>query len=165
MARTLPFHGGNTGSIPVGTTNVFQICYNKIMVILTLTQYADWAYLLLRLVIGLVFVVHGWPKLKSLKTNAQHFEAMDLKPGSFWGTVVAFVEFFGGLAVFFGLYAQLAAVLLAVNMLVATLWKMRRGQGLAGGYELDLLLLTSALVFATVGAGIYSLDYAWVFGY
>lgn len=130
-----------------------------------LAYYADWAYLLLRVMFGLIFVTHGWPKLKSLKTNANHFEAMGIKPGKFWGTIVALVETVGGLALVVGLYTQVAAVLIAVDMLVSSIWKMKRGQGLVGGYELDLTLLLVALLFATIGAGVYSLDFYWFFGY
>jgi len=135
------------------------------MFIQFLTYYAEWTYLILRVVLGLLFVAHGWPKLKSLKTNASHFEAMGFKPGNFWGTIVAVVETVGGLALILGLYTQVAAVLIAINMSVAAVWKGKRGQGFVGGYEFDLILLTVALVFATVGAGVYSLDFYWFFGY
>lgn len=128
-----------------------------------LTGFAGLAHLLARLVFGMVFLVHGWPKLKSLKTTAQNFDAMGFKPGNFWGTLVALVEFFGGLAVLFGFFTSLAALLLAINMTVATLWKIGRGQGFSGGYEFDLLLLVTSLFLATLGAGYYSLDYYWVF--
>lgn len=135
------------------------------MFIQFLTYYSDWAYLALRLVIGLIFLAHGWPKLKSLKTNANHFEAMGFKTGQFWGTIVALIETIGGVALIIGLYAQVAAVLIVVDMLVASIWKIRRGQGLVGGYELDLILLLVTLLFATIGAGVYSLDFYWFFGY
>ena len=128
------------------------------MYIQFLTNYVDWAYFLVRLVFGLIFIAHGWPKVKNLKTTSQNFEAMGFKPGGFWGTVVALVEAIGGLAIIVGFYAQVAALLLAVNMLVAMFWKISRKQGLVGGFEFDLLLLVVALLLATGGAGIYSLD-------
>ncbi len=127
-----------------------------------LSLYADWAYLLLRVAFALVFIIHGWPKLKNLKENAKNFEAMGFKPGNLWGSVVAIVETFGGLAIFFGFYTQIAALLIAVNMLVAMLWKMKKGHGFVSGYEFDLILFVVALLFATVGAGLYSLDYNWL---
>ena len=127
-----------------------------------LSGFAAWAYLLLRLVFGLVFIVHGWPKLKSLKTTHKNFEAMGFKPGSLWGTVVALVEFFGGLAVFLGLLTSLAASLLVINMIVATVWKLSRKQGFVGGYEFDLLLVIVGLTLATIGPSGYSLD-LWLF--
>jgi len=123
-----------------------------------LTNYGDLAALALRFAISAIFIAHGWPKIKDLKTTASNFEMMGFKPGNFWGTVVAVVEFIGGLCILFGFLTQIAAVLLAIDMLVASIWKIRSGQKLIGGYELDIILLTAALVLATLGPGIYSLD-------
>ncbi len=116
---------------------------------------SDWTLLSLRLIIAAIFLAHGLPKIKNLKQNAQNFTGMGFKPGAFWGTIVAFVEVFGGLAVLTGAYIQIAGILLAVNMLVAALWKKKQGMKLVNGYELDLLLLTALLVLATVGPGVY----------
>lgn len=123
-----------------------------------LLVFNDFGLLLLRVVLGLIFLVHGWPKIKNLKETHANFEMMGFRPGVFWGTVVAMVEFFGGLLLIAGLFTQLVAVLIAIQMLVATAWKMKRKQGLAGGYEFDLLLAVSALVLATSGSGLISLD-------
>ena len=46
-------------------------------------------------------------------------------------------------------------------MLVALVWKMRNGQSLVGGYELDLLLFLTALMLAANGGSPYSLDNYW----
>lgn len=127
------------------------------MVIL-LSIFSEWALLALRLVIGAIFLAHGWPKLKNLKTTAQNFQMMGFRPGSFWGPLVALVETLGGLAVIFGLGAQYAGLILAFDMLIAMLWKMKNGQKLVGGFELDLTLLAAGLILATLGAGSYSLD-------
>ena len=124
----------------------------------TLLVFNDFGLLLLRIVLGLIFLVHGWPKIKNLKETHANFEMMGFKPGAFWGTIVAMVEFFGGLLLIAGLFTQLAAILIAIQMLVATAWKMKRKQKLAGGYEFDLLLVASALVLATSGSGLVSLD-------
>lgn len=124
----------------------------------TLLIFSDWTILILRLAFGVIFLAHGLPKIKNLKVTAQNFEMMGFKPGAFWGTIVAFVEFFGALALIIGFYTQVAALLIAVNMLVATLWKMKNKQGLVGGYEFDLTLAAAALLLATLGGGLYSLD-------
>lgn len=119
---------------------------------------SGWALLILRVVFGALFIAHGWPKIKSLKTNAQNFEMMGFKPGNFWGTIVAIVEFFGGLAIILGLYVQLAGLLLVINMGVATIWKIKRGHKFVGGFELELILATVGLALATLGGGLYGLD-------
>ena len=104
---------------------------------------------------------YGLPKIKDLKTTWQNFEMMGFKPGVLWGTIVAVVEFFGGLLLISGLLTSAAAFVLAIEMAVATIWKIKRGQKLAGGFELDLLLVVSLLTIATLGGGIYSLDSYW----
>jgi putative oxidoreductase len=122
------------------------------------------ALFLLRVFFGLVFLIHGWPKIKDLKQTAANFNGMGFKPGIFWGTIVAVVEFFGGLLLIVGLFTQIVALLLAIQMLVATVWKIRRKQPFAGGYEFDLALLLIGLILATSGGGNFSLD-SWLSWY
>lgn len=119
--------------------------------------FSDVALLLLRVVFGAIFLAHGWPKLKDLATNAQNFEMMGFKPGKLWGTIVAFAEVVGGIAVIVGLGIQYASLILAFNMAVATAWRIKRGQKLVGGFELEILLVAAGLVLATLGGGVYSL--------
>ena len=126
---------------------------------------ADISLLLLRLVLGLIFVVHGWPKIRNLKMTAHHFESMGFHPGNLWGTVVALVEFFGGLAVFFGFFSHLGALGIAIVMLVSVFWKMSKGQGLVGGFELDLVLLAVAIAVLLLGSGGYSIERSMIGGY
>ncbi len=123
-----------------------------------LSGFSDYYLVIARLVIGAVFLAHGWPKLRNLPMTWQNFSMMGFKPGMFWGTIVALIEVFGGLAIILGLGVQPAAFLLAINMIVAALWKKSRGQKLVGGFELDLALFSALLILAGVGAGAYSLD-------
>lgn len=124
----------------------------------SLVTFGEFALLAARLVYGAIFAVHGWPKIKNLKNNAQNFEMMGFKPGVFWGTIVAITEFFGGLLLIIGWFTQVAALLLAAEMTVAAIWKIKRGEKFAGGWEFDLILMAVGLVLATVGGGIYGLD-------
>lgn len=125
-----------------------------------LFNYGNVGLLVLRLALGVIFLAHALSKLKDLKANAQGFEGMGFKPGGFWGTLVAIAETLGSLSVLFGFYTQWGALVLAVVMVVSTLWKISHKQGLIGGFELDLILLASALLLTTVPlGGIYSLDY------
>lgn len=121
--------------------------------------YGDWVLLFSRVVLAAVMIAHGWPKIKDLKMTAQNFDGMGFKPGIFWGTVVALVEFAGGLAVLVGFWAELAAGLFAVQMLVATLWKVKNKMSFVGGYELDLILVALAALTVTYGTGFYALQY------
>jgi len=120
--------------------------------------FSDWALVLLRLVLGLIFIAHGWPKIKDLKTTAQNFAAMGFRPGRFWGSLVASVEFFGGILFILGLFTQVAALILAIEFIVIMIWKLKIKQKLVGGYELDLILLAALLTLASMGSTLYSID-------
>lgn len=114
----------------------------------------------LRIGLAVVFMAHGYPKLfkkENFLGTAQFFESINIKPGKFWVIVVGVVEFFGGILLIVGLFTQLVALLLAVDMLVAIL-KVNFKKGLVGGYEFELILLLSALVLVVLGAGVFSLD-------
>ncbi len=116
------------------------------------------ALLLLRIFYGVLFVAHGWPKIKDLMQNAKNFEGMGFRPGLLWGTVVALLEFFGGLAIIAGLFTQALGLLLAIEMMVAAVWRIRKKHKFVGGYELDLALVLIGLILATLGGGIYAID-------
>jgi len=122
-----------------------------------LLVFSDWSLLLLRIVVGIIFLVHGWPKLKKLTETWGNFSMMGFKPGWFWGTIVAVLEVVGGALLLLGIWVQVPALLLAVQMMVVTLWKIKKGEKLSGGYEFDLLLVAGALVLVTMGGGAFSL--------
>jgi len=115
--------------------------------------FKNWALLFLRLAVGFVFLSHGLPKIKDLKHNAGGFDMMGFKPGWLWITLSAFLEVFGGILLILGIATQLVSLLLAGEMLITTVWKKIQGENLVGGYELDLVLLTSLLIIATAGGG------------
>ncbi len=126
-----------------------------------LSGFSDYYLVIARLIIGAIFLAHGWPKLRNLPATWQNFSMMGFKPGFFWGTVVAHVEFFGSLALIAGIGTQIVAALLVIDILVAALWKMSRGQKLIGGYELDIAILAAVLIIAGIGGGAYALDNYW----
>lgn len=128
--------------------------------ILFLANYQNLGLLLLRLALGVIFIAHGFGKLKNIKGTGEWFGSIGFKPGIFWGTVVGLAEFFGGWSVLVGWYSQWGALFIAAVMIVALLWKLKNKQKLIGGYELDLALLTSALLTSTIpGGGMYSITY------
>jgi len=119
------------------------------------------AFLLLRLGAAFVFMAHGLPKIKNLKVTAENFSAMGFRPGKFWGTSIGLLEVFGSIALIAGLFTQIFALLFAIEMVVAGLWKMRHKQKLVNGYELDFILFFVMLVLATSTNAPFSLD--WYF--
>ena len=117
-----------------------------------LAIFSDWSLLLLRLVFGVMFLYHGWPKIRDLKANAEGFNAMGFRPGKVWGTIVAFAEFFGGVLFVAGFYVQFAAAIIAVQFLVIIFWKLIKKEPLKN-LELDLLIFASLLILVTLGGG------------
>ena len=117
----------------------------------------------LRLVLAVILVVHGWPKLMDLRKTAGEFAAMGFRPGGFWGPLVALLEVFGGVGLLFGFFTQTFAVLFALQFVVIIVWKLARRKPF-GGIEFDLLILAGLLVLILNGGGVWSLDRAFFLG-
>jgi uncharacterized membrane protein YphA (DoxX/SURF4 family) len=101
-------------------------------------------------------IYYGWPKIRDLRSNAEDFVRMGFKPAFFWGTIVAGVEFIGGIAILLGLYAELAAALFAFQMMVGTFWKLKIKKPFSD-YSYDIQLFALCLVILSQGAGAFAL--------
>ncbi|MBN6188956.1 DoxX family protein [Aneurinibacillus sp. BA2021] len=116
--------------------------------------------LILRLVLGFTFFMHGLAKFQmGLGNTAGFFESLGI-PG-FLGYVVAIIELVGGLAMIVGMGTRIAAVLFVFVMLgaifTAKLAAGFMGNGQMAGYELDLALLAMSVSLALTGSRWYSL--------
>ncbi len=121
---------------------------------------AGWGILPIRLVIGLVFAMHGGQKLfvygASGTAMAMQHMGIPLPVVAAWVAII--VEFLGGLAIFFGVWARWPAWLLAIEMLIVILFvKLHSGFFSPRGIELELTLLAGALTIAMLGTGPASL--------
>lgn len=119
-----------------------------------------WGILPIRLVIGLVFAMHGGQKLFVYGAGgtaaAMSHMGIPLPVVAAWVAII--VEFIGGLAVFFGVWARWPACLLAIEMLIVILVvKLHGGFFAPRGIELELTLLAGALTIAMLGTGPASL--------
>lgn len=101
-------------------------------------------------------VYYGWSKVKDLKSNAKDFDKMGFKPGMFWGTITALIEFVGGIAVLLGFLAEIAAFFFAIQMIVGALWKITKTDKPFTDWSYDLQLLAMSLVVITFGTGPYT---------
>ena len=116
---------------------------------------------ILRVVVGVIFLAHGSQKLFVFGfagvTGA--FAQMGVPAAGILGPFVAFVEFFGGLALISGLLTRLASLGLMSTMIVAiSLVHLKGGFFAPTGVEFPLSLLGSTLLLAITGAGAWSLD-------
>ena len=122
---------------------------------------ADLGLLLLRLTTGTVLAAHGARKLFVFGFDGVSgaFAGMGVPAAAIVGPAVAMLEFFGGLALVFGLLTRVAGLALAANMLGALfLVHAPNGFFLPNGYEFVLALFGGAAALAVTGAGGFSLD-------
>jgi putative oxidoreductase len=113
---------------------------------------------LLRLVLGAIFIAHGFQKLSGGMHDFTHTVGrLGFPAPAVFAWAAALSEFLGGICVLVGLFTRWAALAIAVVMAVAVT-QVHLHQGLVGGYEYPLMLLTVATAIVLTGAGPVSLD-------
>ena len=121
-----------------------------------------WGLTLLRIVVGVTFFMHGQQKLFQMGIGGVggFFGSLGIPAPELAAVVVSLVETVGGLALIVGALTRVAAVLLAIDMLVALLVVHRSNGFFAadGGIELVLVLAAAALALAIIGPGAFAAD-------
>jgi putative oxidoreductase len=116
---------------------------------------------LLRIVVGFVFLVHGWNKFAvGFDAVAAGFAQMGVPAPIPVAVAVAVLEILAGGALLLGLWTRIAAALLSVNMLAA-IYFAHWTNGFfvsGGGFEYTLVLLTALVAFQFTGPGVPALD-------
>ncbi|WP_088006927.1 DoxX family protein [Indiicoccus explosivorum] len=121
----------------------------------------EWSALVLRLVLGMTFFVHGLVKFQGgIENTVGWFTSIGLPGVLAYG--VASLEVAGGIALVLGLFTRWVSGLLAVLMIGAIL-KVKLAVGFLGngqmaGYELDLAFLAMAVSLAITGSKAFALD-------
>ena len=124
-----------------------------------LARFTDVAFLLLRLMVGSVFVTSGYKHLKDPEARSK-----DIGMSKSFTIFLAAVEFAGGLGVISGVLAQLAAIGLILIMLGAIQKKIfvwhsgfwcKSG---TNGWSYDTMLIVMNLVIVTTGGGSLALS-------
>ena len=131
---------------------------------------SDWGLLILRIAVGIIFIVHGWPKLnpngpmKGPAGFGGFLKQMGVPLPMFFAWVVALLETVGAVLLILGLGTRILAVGFAITMLVAILLAKIRFMKVgfvaqqATGWEFDFALLAGALALLFLGAGSIALD-------
>jgi len=127
-----------------------------------LGKYRNTGLLLLRIGLGVMFIIHGFPKLAggpdgwtglggSMKVIGINFLPL------FWGFMAAATETFGGFLLIVGLFFRPALILLIFTMIIAALVHFGKGDGLGGAsHAIELGIVFFGLIF--IGPGKYSVD-------
>lgn len=117
---------------------------------------------LLRVVLGVVFLLHGWQKFNTftIAGTQASFAEMGVPAAEIVAPIVTVLEIAGGVALILGLFTRPFALLLAVVSLgaLATVHFSAGFFASDGGYEFVLLLAAAALALALIGPGRFSVD-------
>lgn len=124
-----------------------------------LTQFADVALLLLRLMVGLIFLSSGWSHVSDPETRSK---SIGMSKG--FTVFLGVVEIAGALGVIAGVLTQLAAIGLILVMLGAVQKKIFVwhtgfwGKNGTDGWSYDTMIILMNLVIATTGGGRFALE-------
>jgi putative oxidoreductase len=128
----------------------------------------DLALLVLRLVVGALFVGHGAQKLfgiwggHGIAGTAGFFESIGLRPGRVHAPAAGAAELAGGALLMLGLLTPLGSTLV-IAVMVAAVLTVHLPNGIwatANGYELNVVYAATAFALAGAGPGAWSLDHA-----
>jgi putative oxidoreductase len=130
----------------------------------TLTKsFPGFGLLTLRLGLGVMFILHGTPKITGgpdLWVNlggAMGNIGITFAP-TFWGFMAAFAEFGGGILLVLGLLTRPAALMMAFTMMIATVMHLTSGDDFMHVASRPLELLFAFVAIALLGGGRFSLD-------
>jgi putative oxidoreductase len=126
---------------------------------------APYMLTVLRLLVGITFLLMGLPKLGNLAGFTGFVASLGFPVPGFFAVIVAALEVGGGLLLIAGLATRWVSLLFAIEMLVTTLLVKLPNQGFLApqgkpgtGAVFDLLMLVGALVLLTHGAGQLSIE-------
>jgi putative oxidoreductase len=129
----------------------------------------DVALLAARVGLVWIFIYNGGGKLFGLFGGGGVHQASlffgnvaHLHPAVFFTVLAGITEFFGAVAIGLGIFGRVAAVGLVGDMIIA-MATVTFGNGIVsnapgGGYQLNIALVTLALVVALLGTGRFSVD-------
>ncbi|MDR4888326.1 DoxX family protein [Fredinandcohnia sp. QZ13] len=117
--------------------------------------------LILRITLGILFLIHGIVKFQGgIENTVGWFESINI-PG-FMAYVVALLEVIGGIALIIGFATRLVSILFALLMVGATITAKLPvgllGNGQMAGYELDLAFLAISVYLAINGSKLLSIS-------
>ena len=125
--------------------------------------FQDYGLLAIRIVLGVIFLYHGLPKIMHSGKKAA-----GMGMSSAFVFVLGLAEVLGGLGALLGWYTDAASILLIVVMLGALYYKMAVWHVPFSamdkmGWEFDLMILAAAIALLLIGPGTISIT-SWMQG-
>ncbi len=120
-----------------------------------------WGLTILRVVVGVVFLIHGWQKafIYGFHGVTTSFAHMGVPAPAVSAPLITLVELIGGAALILGIGTHIAGLLLAADMAGAIiLVHLKNGFFGPKGYEYPLTLLAACLCMVLAGAGASSVE-------
>jgi putative oxidoreductase len=128
----------------------------------SLGKYRNAGLLITRIGLGILFMMHGYPKLlggaKEWENigGAMKFVGIDFLP-VVWGLLAGVTETFGGFLILLGLAFRPVCLLLTFTMAIATTMHLNNNEGIMGASQaIEMGLVFLGLTF--VGPGTFSID-------
>jgi putative oxidoreductase len=135
----------------------------------------DWVTLILRLIMGVGFIAHGWAKISRGTAGFGKLLAWIGVPfPQATAAVTSYVELIGGIVLILGIWTRFAVIPLAITMIVA-MFTINIHYGFSSiktigltpegpvfgppGYEINLLYIGGLLVLLLLGSGKWSVGH------
>ena len=124
-----------------------------------LFSYTLFAPIILRVVVGLIFLNLGYLKLGKERAGwVSSLKILNVHPAGFFTGLLGLVEILGGLLLFVGAYTQLAALVLGLLALIELFIEYREESILKRDFVFYLLLAAICASLLLTGAGLYAID-------
>jgi putative oxidoreductase len=127
-----------------------------------LSKYSDFGLLAGRVGLGVMYVLHGWPKLAAGQVGWEKYGHAMASIGiaflpKLWGLAAGLSELGGGILLILGLFYRPACFFIGLTMFVAFMFLLRSGHGFSDfSRPLEMVFVFAILLF--VGPGKYSFD-------
>jgi putative oxidoreductase len=114
------------------------------------------ALTLLRIIAGVSFIMHGWPKMVNWRDTFRWLMKEKFPLPVISTTLLILAEVVGGVLLILGIYTQYVATILALTMVVAVGWHLKQKDDWKKT-EAALLLFAICVALAIAGGGAWQL--------
>lgn len=121
--------------------------------------YSTLGPLVLRVLVGIIFIDLGYLKFKSeRKTWETAFNTFGIRPADFFLPIYALIQIVGGAMLFIGAWTQIAALILAIFTGIELFIEWKEGNILRRDLVFYILVFSICLSLLLTGAGAFAFD-------